>query len=293
MRIKFLFLVFGLFLISSCSQPPLYQSLWQGTPVTVDGDASEWQRPLAYYDADSKLSFTVSNDSTKLYLIVEAYDEAAQMKIVREGLQIWIDTSGGKGKDIGILYPVAAMSGNAPKGTDNQSSGAGTGNYGSQPDYDRIAAMHRNFLKSPGQIELKGFKPPIGGVLPLQNAFGIQTRINWDTINNILNWEAAIPMETFYRHALNHSDSLKTFGITFSVNGIDHSSHKKSADDNAGGYTPSGGSGMGAGGMPGGGMGGRGGGGGRHGGAGSSTNSSITQSNTFVLRFRLSAPGNS
>jgi hypothetical protein len=256
MRFKSFIFVLGLLLICSCSSVPLYQSIWQATPVTVDGDASDWQRPLAYYDADSKLSFTVSNDSTKIYIIVEAYDEAAQMKIVREGLQLWIDTSAGKDKDIGILYPVAAMSGNAPKINDGQPSGASTGNYGSQPDYDRIAMMRKNFLRSPGQIELKGFKSPIGGLLPLKNAFGIEARINWDTINNILNWEAAIPLQTFYRHSLNHSDSLKTFGITFALNGIEHASHKKSADDDAGtGYTPNGGVG-GAGGMGGGGMGG-------------------------------------
>jgi hypothetical protein len=288
MRIRFFLLGLGLLLISSCSSAPLYQSIWQGTSVTVDGDASDWQRPLAYYDADSKLSFTISNDSTKLYLIVEAYDEAAQMKIVRVGLQLWIDTSGGKSKDIGILYPVAAMTGNTPRAVDGQTSGAVTGNYGTQPDYDRIATMRRDFLKSPGQIELKGFKPPIGGLLPQKNAFSIEARINWDTVNNILNWEAAIPLETFYRHSITHSDSLKTFGITFAVSGIAHSasSHKGGGGDEGGGYTPGGG-GMG------GGMGGRGGmGGGRRGGGGggSSANSALSQSNSFTARFRLSAP---
>ena len=104
MRFKFFFLGFGLLLFCSCASAPLYQSVWQASPVTVDGDATDWQRPLAYYDADSKLSFTVSNDSTKLYFMIEAYDEPAQMKIIREGLQLWIDTSGGKSNDIGILY---------------------------------------------------------------------------------------------------------------------------------------------------------------------------------------------
>ena len=295
MRTNFaLFAIVVLPLLCSCSSGPTYLSQWQSKPVTIDGDASDWQRPLAYYDPDSKLSYTITNDSTKLYLCVEAFDEPTQVKIIREGLQLWIDTAGGKDQEIGVLYPVAAT----------MQTGAREYNpreYGSQTDYDPIGTMRRNFLRSQGEIELSGFKSPIGGLVSLHNAFGIEVRINWDTLNNILNYEAAIPFATFYQHSLSRTDSLKMFGIRFTVKGIEkqRATKEKGSDDGGtgvsipggggGAYPPGGGVPGGAGGS--GGMGRGGSGGGRRGGRGASGSSSspLNESSSFWIRLRLAS----
>ncbi len=283
--------------LASCSSSNLVQSLPQTKPIIVDGDASDWQLPLAYYDKETKLSFTVSNDSTKLYFCLEAFDQELQTKIVRGGLQIYIDTNGGSGKDISLLFPVPSTF---------QRSGAGNssnGGYGlSSDNYDPIGALRRSFFRSQAnELQLTGFLPPAGGIVPLKNAFGIEVCINWDTINNVLNYEAAIPFPTFYKRVLVPSDSAKIIGLTFTVNGVTRSGGSAGRQSQSGGSSGGvaenpggsgggypGGGGYGGGGGFGGGM-GRG--GGRHGGgSGGSASNPLSESQSLSVKLRLAKP---
>jgi hypothetical protein len=276
--------------MASCSSSNFIQSVLQTKPIVVDGDASDWQLPLAYYDKETKLSFTVSNDSSKLYFCFEAFDQDLQTKIVRGGLQIYLDTNGGTKKDISMLYPVPS--------TMQHPEPDRSGSYGSSSDnFDPIGALRRNFYRSQAnELQLTGFLPPAAGFVPLKNAFGIEVHINWDTINNVLNYEAAIPFSTFYKRTLAPADSSKIFGLTFTVNGVTHGAGKRQkeldetagADGNypgagaGGGYTGAGVGGMGGGGM------GHGGGGGRHGGgSGGSTSNPLGESQTLSVKLRL------
>ncbi len=278
-------------LLSACSSTPMVQSLPQTKLIVVDGDASDWDRPLAYYDKETKLSFSISNDSTKLYFCIEAFDQELQTKIVRGGLQLWLDTTGGTGKDIGMLYPVpSTMQHVEPQRGGYESS---------SDDFDPIGALRRNFFRAQAnELQLTGFLPPAAGLVPLKNAFGIEVRINWDTINNVLNYEAAIPFSTFYKRILSNADSTKIIGLTFTVNGVARSGggkRQKEPDETAGGdgnYPGAGaGGGYTGGGMGGGyGAGGMGhGGGGRHGGGGGSGSASnpLADSETLSVKLRL------
>ena len=287
------FLLFATLLVavlSSCSSAPLLKSQWQSSPVIVDGDASDWQRPLMYYDKDSKLSYSITNDSTKLYLCFQIYDIETQMKIIRAGLQLWIDTVGGKEQQIGVLYPVAGTM--VPLARDDYARSTSAA-----PDFDPIGRLRKNFLRSPGEIELAGFKSPIGGMVPLHNAFGINVRINWDTMNNVMNYEAAIPFTTFYHPSIRPMDSLLTFGVQFTVNGIDHGKRgagHESGESGGGGFpgggaTPGSPGSIGGGGYGGGMRGGAGGGrgGGHRGSEGQSGESGADLSHSETLKIRL------
>jgi hypothetical protein len=287
MRKKYLYL--GTLLcvtLSSCSSSPLIQSIPQTKPIVVDGDASDWQLPLAFYDKETKLSFTVSNDSTKLYFCFEAFDQELQTKIIRGGLQIAIDTNGGKGTDIAMQYPVPS--------TMQRPEPQGASGYGSSGDnFDPIGALRRNFLRSQAiMIQLTGFFPPAGGLVSKKNPFELEVSINWDTINNVLNYEAAIPFSTFYKKSLASSDSNKIIGLTFTVNGVTRpgaAKRQKEPDETASGggnYPGAGGGYPGATGGMGGGM-GRGGGGHRSGSGRGSDSNPLSESQTLSVRLRL------
>ncbi len=125
--------------MASCSSGNLIQSIPQMKPIVVDGDASDWQVPLAYYDKDTKLSFSVSNDSTKLYFCFEAFDQELQTKIIRGGLQIYLDTNGGTSKDISMLYPV-------PSTYQRPEAQSGSGYGSSSENFDPIGALRRSFF---------------------------------------------------------------------------------------------------------------------------------------------------
>src|ERR1700749_4988033 len=96
-------------LLAACSPKAMYQSGWQSTPVVADGNASEWRIPLRFYDTDTKLNYTLSNDNENIYLCVRIVDELSQAKVIRNGLNIWFDTLAKNNKQCGILYPVPSL----------------------------------------------------------------------------------------------------------------------------------------------------------------------------------------
>ena len=292
-----------IFLICSCSPKVLYQCGWQNTPVSADGNPSEWRIPLRFYDSDTKLNYTLSNDDEKIYLCVRIVDELSQAKVIKNGLTIWFDTLAKKNKQCGILYPVP------DRNAEETSQGDGGSRHGGGRKKDGSAeldAIKNRFLRQANQMQLVGFKKNIPDYLTSDNEYGINVSINWD-VNNIMIYEAIIPFKTFYKPALTAKDSLKTFDFAMTIHGFP-APEKKDDGNSGGGSGMGGGGGMGGsggmggggmggssmggggrGGMGGGGMGGGGGrGGGMRGGAASEVNP-MYETNSFWARIRFSA----
>jgi len=265
MKIPGLFLfTLILFILASC-KAPLYQTKWQDHEVVADGNPQEWKIPLRFYDSKSKLSYTVTNDLENLYICIRVTDDAGQVKIMKAGMQIWIDTSGSNKETTGILFPQRTR-----EQTDAPAQSSDSKDK--RPDGRKInmKSLRSSFQKDYKEMQLTGFKAPIRGSIPLQNDFGINLGINWDAnrydSSYIMIYEAVIPFKTFYKNKLTSADSLKKIGISIIVNQLPHPPVKGGGSRGGGG----GGGGMGGGGMRGGGgMGGGGmGGGGRRGGGG-------------------------
>ncbi|MFI5141286.1 MAG: hypothetical protein ACHQII_02920 [Bacteroidia bacterium] len=289
------------FFFSACSPKALYQTTWESTPVVADGDPKEWRIPLRFYDSDTKLNYTLSNDDERIYLCVRIVDELSQAKVIRNGLNIWFDTLAKKNKQCGILFPVP------DKGRDEYqtdgASGDGDGGHnrgGGKRGGGDVDAVKKKFLRQANQMQLINFKKGIPDYLAPENEYGINVSINWD-VNNIMIYEASIPFKTFYKPALVAADSLRNIDFSMTIHGFP--TPEKKDDGNSGG---GGGSGMG-GGMPGGGgmgggmngagrggMGGGGMGGGRGGGAGmrgagSAEVNPMYETKSFWVKVRLSA----
>jgi hypothetical protein len=270
-----------LFMASSCTHYVyISRSPWQKTEVVVDGKADEWPTPLKYYDEKSKLQYTVTNDKKNLYLCIKASDEQSQTKIIRAGMQVWIDTAGKNDHRVGITFPLS----NAIRKTTDQGQSPkeqGTG------EKKGIGAYKSKFLNGYKEMELSGFIPPINGMNPIQSSYGIVANINWDS-SGIMTYEAVVPFKTFYKDSISASDSLKLMGISIVVNALplpEGGGHGGSGGRNGGGGM--GGGGMGAGGMGGGGMGmgggGMGGGGMRGGGGRGASGGSSYQGSTYLF----------
>ena len=256
------FIGFAIILLAAaCSHTPALQSSYQKTPVTTDGNASEWRIPLRFYDPDTKLNYSLTNDDDKIYICARIVDELSQAKVVRNGINIWFDTLAKKNKATGILFPIP------DKNSDDfqpNSSGDGT-----KHGYS-LAAIKKKFLQQANQMQLTGFKSGIPDFLAAsENEFGIKVSINWD-VNNIMIYEAAIPFNTFYKDKLVAKDSIKNFDFSMTILGFPAPEKTDDGSNNASGGVPGGGAGGGMGGMGGNsGMGGR---GGMGGGMGSSMN---------------------
>jgi len=211
----FLLIILSGFL-PSCSKT-IYDSSWQNKPVTADGMAKEWTLPLRYYDYKSKLQYTVTNDTSNLYICIRACDEFSQMKIIKAGMQVWIDTSGKNKLVTGIWFPLANLSNGEYKkhSAFRDTSMSGTPSF-QKPDSKSIK---RRYERQPKEMQLVGFKPPVVGTVFLKNEFGIVANLDWDSIG-IMTYEAIIPFKTFYKSHLTPKDSTKLFDLTIKIPAI-------------------------------------------------------------------------
>jgi hypothetical protein len=254
--------LFIILLFAACApQPVIFENNWQNHPVKVDGKATEWEIPLQYYDNDTKLNYTITNDDSNLYYCIRITDDKQEMRVMKAGMQVRIDTSGKKADGAIVEYPFSATGAKREGGKSRYSEG--------NKDSSAMSSAHSHFKESSSTMHLTGFLPPVGGITPVPNVYGIQVCIARDS-SGVMLYEAKIPFKTFYKPNLTNADKNKVFGITFVLNAM---------SGNGGGGHHGGGGGMG-----GGGMGGRGGGGGHRGGGGSEDDGSLSSE---ALSFKI------
>ncbi|HWB62799.1 MAG TPA: hypothetical protein VG603_04750 [Chitinophagales bacterium] len=222
-------------------------------PVAVDGRPDEWPQPFRYYDGATKLQFAFANDTANLYICVKVTDEATQMRLLRAGMGLWIDTKGKKKETTGISFPIKQEhSGNGEWRKRNEEGGEGN----TQPtepmqQRDMLNRMKEHALLQQTTLRIKGFTGVADQDLPLKNDYGINTSFNWDTLNTLC-IEYKVPLALILGHALTAADAAKPVSIGFVENALEMPNRNMPDAGEMGG--PGGGGGM-EGGMGGGGMG--------------------------------------
>lgn len=231
-----------MFLLVSCSSRVYYSSSWQGRKLTIDGKISDWQNPLRFYDQETGISYSISNDHKNLYLACSISNDLLQMKILRSGLVFGIDTLGKKSFPVNIKYPVPDKHISEPGTINNPLS-----TTESVKKQDRTS-LKLKLLSEAREIELTGFKQQMGKIIPVSdlNNHGISAAINIDD-KGIMNCEVVIPFSTFYKKELAPADSDKVFNYEIRIDPAARS------DRNSGNNGRMNGNGM-RGGMGGGGM---------------------------------------
>jgi hypothetical protein len=280
---------FSLTLLACCAPPYVYTASWQGKPVVIDGQTNDWEVPLRFFDEKTRLNYTITNDADNLYICVRATDDENVNGITRRGLQLWIDTTGKKGKQVGILFPVIQKSeGQSDKhkfedtdGTFPPAQESESTTSREMPDTIKENRKHRAFVENAKEMRVKGFATIPDGLVEVPNTYGLNLAVSWNKYN-VLVFEASIPLKAFLKRPI--ADSLKTLGISFNFTVMP----KRTPGTGGGGH----GGGMHGGG---GGMGGGMGGGGMHGGGGEGNGSHSGGSNSSDLEtestwsvFRLS-----
>jgi len=239
---------------------------WQAQPITVDGDSKDWPSPYPNSDGKAQVAYATSNDKENLYVTVETGDVMTELKILRAGMTVWIDTGGGKKQTMAINYPLPAeirdmqMENNPVQQQAVQSM-----------DHEkRMQERARNAVANAIQLSLEGFGTCSGGFTVKQtNNCGITVRMAVDEYSELV-WEAAIPFKVLYgKEHLDKKDLGRPISICFEVKGMKwqgrNNGNKEGGEEQGGGmHGGGGGGGMRGGGMHGGGM--HGGGGGMHGG---------------------------
>ncbi len=163
--------------------------------------ANEWETPLRYYNEDTKLNYTLTNDDSNLYYCIRITDDREENRILSAGMQVWIDTSGNKAKQIGIQYPYDQMK------------------TKTAADSSKINVVNNHSSEYAKEMRLSGFIPPIDGSMQVPNIYGINVAISKDA-SGVMIYEGCIPFKTFYKPKLTAVDKNKVFGITIILNAL-------------------------------------------------------------------------
>jgi hypothetical protein len=211
--------------------------------VAIDGSLSEWGDSLTYYNTESMVNYTLSNDKDNLYLVLKTNDPEQQHKILNSGVTLAIDAKDRKKATYTVTFPVQ----------EDQEKLSGS----SSADQEKRLEAGLTKLR---KLKVDGFKDVEYDLITLENTYGFKAAIDYDA-HGFLIYEEAIPLSLF------HADDLKKGEWTFNIkiNG-----HQKAAATDADGNTKDaassgGGGGRGGHSRGGGGGGGMGGGGGRGG----------------------------
>ncbi|SKC81543.1 hypothetical protein [Ohtaekwangia koreensis] len=195
-------IVLGSIALCACaSSKKVGQSEWAGKPITIDGKLEEWQQPMQYYHAGTKLSYSIRNDGDRLYMCIVAADQNTQTKIALAGFQVALDTAGGKKRHVTLLYPFVGADRSLPP--TRESGGRDT------------VTMEKTIISQSNTIRVKGFNfAKQEEDIPLQNSRGINVVIGW-TAEGSLVYELALPFKTFM-----HTVKGKSLGIQLTVKGL-------------------------------------------------------------------------
>lgn len=99
-------IIFSTLLFTSCSSGIEVMSKQTDSHVQVNGERSDWAGNLTQVD-DGKMAFGFKNDAQSLYILVVTPDRANAMKILMQGLTLWIKSEGGE--ELGIKYPMKPL----------------------------------------------------------------------------------------------------------------------------------------------------------------------------------------
>lgn len=143
------------------------------SPITVDGELSDWGQPLTYMD-DWKSSVGMRSDSKNLYLCFSIADRGLRRQAIMGGLTVWIDPHGGKKEILGIRYPMpmvmpAGMQGGGMRGMGDDGGGPPGMGAGDSPregrtDGDAAAGDSSSGRRRRGAGSMSRFKPRLTDV---------------------------------------------------------------------------------------------------------------------------------
>jgi hypothetical protein len=190
------------------AQKFVLSSVWRDSAIVIDGSPVDWDQPFPYFDSKSKLQYSVVNDDKYIFISVKTNDPKAQMKIMRAGMDVWLDVTGKKKEIATIHCPLKTNSKlditNDPNEIDQQVI--------EKPDVRKMAL---DWAESNKEVHTQGFKNVPADFSAADSAkHSIEVAINWER-DNTMTYELKVPFSAFFKEAIVASDTLKpiTIGI--------------------------------------------------------------------------------
>ncbi len=124
----------GVLTLTSCTTVQNVTSSPTNEAVVVDGMRNDWTGNLTQVD-DGKVAFGFKNDAQSLYILLVTPDRSSALKILMQGLTLWINSE--SGEELGIKYPMKPL-------PEDLREIRGAGNKKEQPELpDLVSALKR------------------------------------------------------------------------------------------------------------------------------------------------------
>ncbi len=172
-------LLAGLFMASSVKGQDADPNKWAPVNIQIDGKATEWPKPLSFYNNDTKLFYTIANDSNNLYVVINVPDPVSQMKIMRAGVTFSVNPTGKKKVVSSVTFPLLGE--DAPEVVESQNQRTSV-------------EWRRSILQNAKQINVEGLIGLPDGNLPVKNDKNIVSAASLDDQGNLV-CEIAIPLQ--------------------------------------------------------------------------------------------------
>ena len=216
-------------------KPTEMAGTWQVQPIVIDGDSKDWPSPYPNYDAKAMVAYATSNDKENLYITMETGDELTQIKILKQGMIVSIDTNGKKDPQFHINFPLLNDNDplEIPKSVSNPNSQQGM-HLGSMIDKQIIRSA-----QDANQYALDGFGACNGGFMITQTSpCGVKVRVKIDEYQELV-WEAVVPFKALYnKETISAADRGKPISVCFAVKGFKKAANK--AENSNGGMNQQG-----------------------------------------------------
>jgi uncharacterized membrane protein YgcG len=105
-------LFFFAFFLAGCGTFKL-ESKWLDREITIDGRSDDWLGTMMYME-EKNISIGLFNDENFLYICMIAEDQFVRNQVMRQGVMLWFDPSGGKKEIFGIRFPIGMQAGDVP-----------------------------------------------------------------------------------------------------------------------------------------------------------------------------------
>ncbi len=188
---------------------------------SLDGKANEWPAQRFETDPATQLKYAIDNDKQYLYLVLSIAGFREQMKIMRQGMDLYFDPKGKKKEGKGIEFPVkrdqsADMIMNyKSQGNENADQESAEQKKAAMKAMRAEMAIGLNSMKVFGFSEDKSEEQGLGMPGSANIAF------SWDS-TDVMNIEYRIPLSFF---GTSSAPNQKDMSIGWKINGLQFSSN--------------------------------------------------------------------
>ena len=183
----------------------------------IDGVLTEWNQGKFETDKETEIQYAVDHDETNLYLAIKVPNMRTQMKMMMQGMKLFVDTKGKRRERAGIEFPVKTA-GNAQGGGfgqgGNRGDGGGEPGQNGAPD---LNAMHDRLSSHLLLLKTFGLEDIEDKTMVLGQTENIGLGCGWDEAN-VFYIEYMIPLSNLGKTA---ELKGKTLGIGWKLNGIE------------------------------------------------------------------------